>query len=208
MLFYPLIGLLIGCFLVVFSFLFSATSINLQAALVLTLWVIITGGLHLDGLADCADGWAGGLGNPQRSLEIMKDPNSGAIAVVVLILVLLLKWAALSNLLIQESWVILMIIPVLGRGAILALMLSSSYVSPSGLGEKLNSHLPKKVASVILLVCVACGFYVVGFWAMLFATIMLFLIRFLAIQRLKGVTGDVYGATVELIEMVLLITVV
>ncbi|NOQ36383.1 MAG: adenosylcobinamide-GDP ribazoletransferase [Methylococcaceae bacterium] len=208
-LFYPVIGLFIGGFLALVAFLLQGNAISLQAAILLTFWVLITGGLHLDGLADCADGWAGGLGNPQRSLEIMKDPASGAIAVVVLILVLLLKWTALSSLLEQdEGFSQLIIIPALGRSAILALMLSSPYVSPNGLGEKLIRYLPKTAAALVLSTMLALGFYIVGFWALFYAGLMLLAIRFLAHQRLGGVTGDVYGAAVELLEMVLLIAVV
>lgn len=207
-LFYPLIGLLIGSFLAFIAFLLQNSSVSLQAAVLLTFWVLITGGLHLDGLADCADGWAGGLGSSQRSLEIMKDPNSGAIAIVMLILVLLLKWSALSSLLEQKIFFpVLIIIPALGRSAILALMLSCQYVSSNGLGEKLNLYLPKTAAKIILLVSIIAGIYFLGFFTILMASLMLLAIGFLAKQRLGGITGDVYGAAVELLEVVLLTTV-
>ena len=208
-LFYPLVGLIIGCFLVLIVLLLPENSVNLQAALILTFWVLITGGLHLDGLADCADAWAGSLDNPQRSLEIMKDPRSGAIAVVTLILVLLLKWVALSELLRQQiSLSHLIIIPILGRCAILGLMLSTHYVSRDGLGKKLNAYLPKVTATVILLISMVIGFYIMGYKSLIFAVLIIFSIRFLSQQRLGGVTGDVYGASVELVETGLLIAIV
>jgi adenosylcobinamide-GDP ribazoletransferase len=69
----------------------------LHAALLLTVWVLLSGGLHLDGLADSADAWLGGFGDRERTLTIMKDPRSGPIAVVVLVLVLLLKFCALAG---------------------------------------------------------------------------------------------------------------
>lgn len=208
-LFYPLVGLIIGCFLVLIVLLLPENSVNLQAALILTFWVLMTGGLHLDGLADCADAWAGSLDNPQRSLEIMKDPRSGAIAVVTLILVLLLKWTALSELLRQQDFLShLIIIPVLGRCAILGLMLSTDYVSRDGLGEKLNAYLPKAAAIAILLISMMIGFYVIGYGSLIFAVLIIYSIRFLSQQRLGGVTGDVYGASVELVETGLLIAVV
>jgi len=208
-LFYPLVGLIIGYFLALVVVLLPVNSVNLQATIILTFWVLMTGGLHLDGLADCADAWAGSLDNPQRSLEIMKDPRSGAIAVVTLILVLLLKWTALSELLRQQDFLSrLIIIPVLGRCAILSLMLSTNYVSHHGLGEKLNTYLPKAAAMAILLVSMMIGFYVIGYGSLIFAVFIIFFIRFLAQQRLGGVTGDVYGASVELVETGVLIAVV
>ena len=83
LLWYPLVGLLIGGLLVMLAAVLSDISLLLRAALVLTAWVAITGALHLDGLADSADAWMGGLGNRERTLAIMNDPYCGPGAVVV-----------------------------------------------------------------------------------------------------------------------------
>ncbi|MCK4492656.1 MAG: adenosylcobinamide-GDP ribazoletransferase [Methylococcales bacterium] len=208
-LFYPLVGAVIGSTLTLITLLSPYFSNNIQAAIVLSCWVLMTGGLHLDGLADCADGWAGGLNDRAKTLKIMKDPHIGSFAVVVLILVLSLKWIALSELLAQkDDPLILIMIPVLGRNAILLLMATSPYASPNGLAENLNKYFPKKEALIILFLCGIIGLYSVGFWAISGAILLIFLIRFLAQQRLKGVTGDVYGASVELVETFLLLTVI
>ncbi len=208
-LYYPLIGLVIGGFLSLIPLLAPNLSVNIQAALLLSFWVLITGGLHLDGLADCADGWAGGLNNRTKTLKIMKDPHIGALAVVILILVLGTKWVALSELLAQKNhFFSLIIIPILGRSSILLLMATSPYTSPNGLAENLNKYFPKKEAFIILFLCTILGFYSVGFWAVLWAIMLIFSIRFLAQQRLGGVTGDVYGASVELVETILLLAVI
>ncbi len=102
---YPAVGLLIGCLLWGLQYLLQLLLPqlwSLQAALILTGWCLITGGLHLDGLADSADAWLGGLGDRQRTLELMKDPTCGSAAVLVLVLVLLIKFSALQ-LLISSS---------------------------------------------------------------------------------------------------------
>src|SRR5690606_7673193 len=99
LLWYPLVGLLLGGLLLALHGLLGATPALLQAAILLAVWAGLSGGLHLDGLADSADAWVGGLGDRERTLAIMKDPRSGPIAVVVLLLVLLLKFAALAVLL-------------------------------------------------------------------------------------------------------------
>lgn len=208
-LFYPLVGIIIGCFLNLMVVLLPMSDVNIKAAIILTAWVAITGGLHLDGLGDCADAWAGGFNNPERSLALMKDPHSGVIAIVVLILVLLLKWTALSHLLAQKQVLIpLMIIPALGRSAILGLMLTSPYVSHQGLGEKLTQSLPKKLALSILVFTVILASYYLSVWALLGAVIMVMAIRHVSHQRLAGVTGDVYGASVELVEVTVLIAII
>lgn len=69
----------------------------MRAALLLVFWVLATGALHLDGLADSADAWVGGLGDRERTLAIMKDPCCGPAAVVALVVVLLVKFAALAQ---------------------------------------------------------------------------------------------------------------
>jgi len=204
-LFYPVIGLLISAILIAFISILPPENTALNAALLLSLWVLITGGLHLDGLADCSDAWAGGLNNKDRTLAIMKDPAAGPIAVIILALILLLKWTSLQSLLNHESYIIPIIIaPILGRVSILILMLTSPYVSEKGLGSIMLKHLPKRIAQIIVI-----SFLIPCLWYQPLPTLMalafIFLIRHLAIQRIQGVTGDVFGASVEIIETSLLV---
>ena len=86
---YPLVGALFGLLLWGLNGLLGNAPLMLHAALLLTAWVLLSGGLHLDGLADSADAWLGGFGDRERTLSIMKDPRSGPIAVVTLVLVML-----------------------------------------------------------------------------------------------------------------------
>jgi adenosylcobinamide-GDP ribazoletransferase len=124
----------------------------LHAALLLTVWVLLSGALHLDGLADSADAWLGGFGDRERTLTIMKDPRSGPIAVVTLVLVLLLKFAALLALIEQQHALALIIVPLLGRSALLGLFLTTPYVRAGGLGQALADHLPRSAGKQVLAV--------------------------------------------------------
>lgn len=207
-LYYPLVGFVIGVLLSILALLLSGSPDMLAAAVVLSAWVGLTGGLHLDGLADCADAWVGGLGSRQRSLQIMKDPAAGPIAVMALLLVLLLKWAAVLVLIQQNNLICLMLAPLLGRSAILVLMLSTPYVSPRGLAEKILQHLPFSDARWVLLISLAFAGMIMGWFNVLLAGFLLLWIRYAAITRLGGVTGDVYGAAVELVETAVLLAVV
>jgi adenosylcobinamide-GDP ribazoletransferase len=204
-LYYPLVGLLIGVGLFLLSSALSPVAVPVQAALLLVFWVLITGGLHLDGLADCADAWAGGLSSPQRSLEIMKDPAAGPIAVLSLVLLLLLKWTVLVELLAKSQLTGLILTPMLGRCAILALMLSTPYLRKDGLGSVLSQVLPTTAAKIILFHGLLLGAYSLGLMPIIFASLMLLWLRKLALHRLGGVTGDVYGAAVELVEVAVLV---
>ncbi len=148
LLFYPLVGLLFGLILYALNLLLVGAPMLLHAALLLTVWVLLSGALHLDGLADSADAWLGGFGDRERTLTIMKDPCSGPIAVVTLVLVLLLKFAALLALIEQGHTLALIIVPVLGRAALLGLFLTTPYVRAGGLGQALADHLPRKAGVV------------------------------------------------------------
>ena len=217
LLYYPLVGLLLGFLLAVFTWFAQAVlspfslQLLLLAALVLTLWVVLTGALHLDGLADCADAWMGGLGSKQRTLELMKDPTSGPIAVTVVVLVLLIKFAALAALLAHASLWLLLIAPFIARLSVLALMLTTPYVRPQGLGEVLSKHFPRQEAKIVVAIA-AVIFLFLNFSqalpVMIIAVLALFVLRLMMMSRLNGSTGDTIGATVEIIEAVCLIMLV
>lgn len=198
---YPLVGLLIGALLAALQFVISPSDPLLQAALLLMTWVLLTGGLHLDGLADSADAWVGGHGDRQRTLDIMKDPRSGPAAVSAVVLVLLLKFAALTVLLKANAWPALLAAPLLGRASLLGLLLSTPYVRAGGMGAAIAGHLPRKAALILLLAtALGIGFVVDGWKALLAVLVIGFLLRRMFLARLGGTTGDTLGASVELTE--------
>ena len=210
LLFYPLVGLLIGVGLFIAQYFLATTPLLLQAALLLTLWVGISGGLHLDGLADSADAWVGGLGDKQRTLDIMKDPRCGPMAVLVLVLVLLLKFAALVALLEQQASALLILIPWLARWTVPLLLLTTPYVRPGGLGQTLAEHVPRAQLPWVLaahaLAMLVLGW--AGVWALLVAGLGFVYLRRVMMQRLGGTTGDTAGALLELMECGLLLVLV
>ncbi|UVJ42887.1 adenosylcobinamide-GDP ribazoletransferase [Pseudomonas sp. LS1212] len=209
LLYYPLVGLLFGLLLWVLDQLLGGAPVLLHAALLLSAWVMLSGGLHLDGLADSADAWLGGFGDRQRTLEIMKDPRSGPIAVVTLVLVLLLKFCALLALIEAQQGIALILAPVIGRAAMLGLFLSTPYVRAGGLGQALSAHLPRNPAHgvllVVVLVCVALAGWP-GAWAVVTAGVVFFWLRHLMLRRLGGTTGDTAGALLELLELAVLLS--
>lgn len=208
LLFYPLVGLLFGATLWVFNWLLLGTPALLHAALLLSVWVLLSGGLHLDGLADSADAWLGGFGDRERTLTIMKDPRSGPIAVVTLVLVLLLKFTALLALIEQSHSLALIIVPLIGRSALLGLFLTTSYVRAGGLGQALADHLPrsagKQVLAVSALACVLIA-GLSGVLAVLLAALGFAWLRQVMLRRLGGTTGDTAGAMLELLEVAVLV---
>lgn len=204
LLFYPLVGLLFGLLLWLASLLLQGTPAPLHAALLLTVWVLLSGALHLDGLADSADAWLGGFGDRERTLQIMKDPRSGPIAVVTLVLVLLLKFCALWVLVEQGIGAQLLLAPLIGRAAMLGLFLCTPYVRPGGLGQALAEHLPRRAVGWVLL---GSGLFclVLGGWVVVLALAMFAWLRHLICRRLGGTTGDTAGALLELLELAVIL---
>ncbi len=208
LLFYPLVGLLFGVLLWGCDSLLGASPLLLHAALLLALWVLLSGALHLDGLADSADAWLGGFGDRERTLTIMKDPRSGPIAVVTLILVLLLKFTALLALVQAGQSMALLLAPLIGRAAMLGLFLCTPYVRAGGLGQALAQHLPRRAGRMVLVLSgLACVLLAgkQGALALLLAAVVFFWLRGLMVRRLGGTTGDTAGALLELLELAVLV---
>ncbi|WP_277962319.1 adenosylcobinamide-GDP ribazoletransferase [Pseudomonas sp. RIT-To-2] len=206
---YPLVGLLFGGLLWALNLVLAGTPALLHAALLLAAWVLLSGGLHLDGLADSADAWLGGFGDRARTLEIMKDPRSGPIAVVTLVLVLLLKFCALLAVVDGGHAQVLLIAPLLGRASLLGLFLTTPYVRAGGLGQALADHLPRAAGRGVLLVSVAACWLLAGFKGLAMVAVAVLIGAWLRRQmcrRLGGTTGDTAGALLELLEMAVLVS--
>lgn len=212
-LFYPVVGLLIGALLVLvlglLQPLWQSEAYLLHGALLITCWVIISGALHLDGLTDSADAWLGGFGDRERTLAIMKDPYAGPAGVTAVIVILLLKFAALSELT-WALWLPLLIIPVLARLQVLLLFLTTAYVRPGGMGSAATEYLPRKAAWLWLLLIVAVVILFVDTgWMLITGMLLTFVVlRAIMQQRLGGTTGDTAGALIEITEATLLCLVV
>lgn len=209
MLFYPVIGLMIGGVLwLVASYV--QLPMMLLSCVVMVVWVWLTGGLHLDGLADTADAWVGGFGDRQRTLTIMKDPNTGAMGVMAIVLCLALKWAAVYCLLELDAVLALLFVPMLGRMSALALFATTPYVRQHGLGSALQD-VPKYLLWLVMLGFGAAVFalswqmalVMIGVWA-----VMLAWLRWRFVGRIGGITGDTVGASIEVVEVAMLVAVV
>ena len=208
---YPWVGAIVGALLCALAWALQSAPPLLASALILLAWVLLTGALHLDGLADSADAWIGGMGataqaRRERTLSIMKDPRSGPAGVVALVLVLLLKFAALASLP-APAWPALLLAPTLARATLTLAFLSTPYVRGGGLGSGLVA-VPRVAAIVSLLMAVgACAF---AGWrgglAVAVAALTFALWRRACLRRLQGMTGDTCGALAEIVEAVVLVS--
>ena len=204
---FPLVGLLLGAMLVAVDWLARAAfPVAVATALVLLAGVVLTGALHLDGLADTADGLFGGH-TPEQRLEIMKDSRTGSFGVVAVVLALLLQYAALVGLDGRPRGATLLATPVLARfGVVLALTVFPS-ARPSGLGHIYRQNAtpnPLVLATGAVLLVIAVPGVVLLVWTAVAAVLTLMGGAF-ASRRLGGLTGDIYGALVVLVESAVLL---
>lgn len=205
------VGLIIGGILLltyyVSSWLFEEAH-SLIAAILLIKWVAITGALHLDGLGDSADAWLGGYGDKAKTLAIMKDPTSGPAAIVWIVLVLLLKFAALTTIVEHGAITALIAAPVIARLAGMILLMSTPYQRDKGLATPLVENINKN--AVYIQVLLATGLIILvgganGFYAILLASACGFYARHLMMTRIQGTTGDTTGALIEWAEAISLL---
>jgi adenosylcobinamide-GDP ribazoletransferase len=205
---FPPVGLALGAVLLaVDRALRLAFSPLLSALLVLSVWKVATGGIHLDGLADCVDG-LGGRDGPHR-LAIMRDSRIGAFGAVGLIVYFLTALLALSD------------IPVLARGRVLLLAPTVGRLAPLLIGSRFSAARPAQGAGAAflgtmspwagpahLVLVSALSAWLVGPWGAaltLGALLAVFLWSAFLVRRLGGLTGDVLGSSVELAELAVLL---
>ncbi|MDF2683341.1 MAG: cobS [Brevibacillus sp.] len=206
--YYPAVGILIGVVLCgvhqAALYLFSPL---LAAVLTLVIWVYITGGLHLDGWMDLADGL--GSSRPREQvLAIMKDSRVGAMGALAAILLLLLKTVALAELT-RPEWVLLLFVPFAARTHVLLSIRLWPYLSAEkGIGKGISEGLSSLSIWLGYVILVAAG-WLLGGWAAVTAIVisMLFALWFsrAVAGKLGGLNGDCYGAVIESSEAVMLL---
>ncbi|HEY3233120.1 MAG TPA: adenosylcobinamide-GDP ribazoletransferase [Polyangiaceae bacterium] len=182
---------------------------SLLAVGLVALLALLSGGLHLDGLADVFDGLGGGRGERERMLVIMRDSHIGAHGAAALVLLLLTKATAVYELLRAHAIWGLLCAPVVARWAAVPLVIFFPYARPHGLGRAMAVHGRARdlvLATVVAAACVAwvgVRVFVPTASALAIAVGLAFLMR----RRLGGLTGDVYGAAIELAEVAFFVAV-
>ncbi len=208
---YPVIGCLIGGLLVlcdtVLSLAFEPMVENLLLLLIL---VGTTGALHQDGLADTLDGIAGGR-KPAERLSIMRDPHIGAIGTIGLILDLALRYAGLVALPSSVRLSVLLCLPAVGRWAMVVGAWGTPYArAEGGLAAPFLRELTwRQVLGATAVLLAVVGWAVGPIGALLGCGLAALMARGVARSAralLGGTTGDVLGATNELVEILFLLT--
>jgi len=197
--FYPAVGFLLGSILyIVVDFLTPFMGYEHSLMVIFALWVVLTGALHLDGLSDTIDGL---FVDKKRALEVMKDPHIGGMGMIFSVVFLMLKASALLS---MGLVFLLPVILLLSRFMVVVAIFFFGYITPQGMGSLAKeefSFLEFLIASAYVIGCVV--YFDVWQLACVALGTML-LLSFGFTKRYGGFNGDMYGFSIEVVELVLL----
>jgi adenosylcobinamide-GDP ribazoletransferase len=208
---FPVIGVAIGLVLAALSVALSygRAAPPLASFLLVAAWAALSGGLHLDGLADSADGlflW----GDAERRLTAMRDPHVGSFGVLALVVVVLGKFAVLTTLMGPRRTLALLGAASVSRTVILVAAGLAPYARRAGTGRTIVEATTVIDSLWSVVAALALGAVLggeVGLLASVSALLVAWGLTLLASRRLGGVTGDILGAIVELGELVYLVAI-
>lgn len=205
-LYFPLVGLLLGTAIVLIDRIASSLFPPLLASATTIVALIgFSGGLHMDGLGDTADGFFSSRPR-HRILEIMKDSHVGAMAVIATVCLIALKITALASIPAQFRLSVLFLMPLAGRCALVAHLAVLNYARPEGgLATVFTQNRKKSDAVVALAVLGVAGWSAGGQWGLMaagFAILGTVLFSLWSHRKIGGFTGDTLGACCEIAELI------
>lgn len=209
--FFPLIGALVGVLWYLLYLVLGSFSVVFSSVILMLLSVIISGGIHLDGLIDTCDAMFS-YGDKQKKLEILKDPRTGAFGVIGAISYFLLLFASYNELL-SLNINLVYLVPfafVLSRAVGAFCMLTVKSAKSTGLGASFAKSSDTRVNQRALILWVLIGFGFLIYFNLIFAVVILavlalflaFFIRYIC-KEFGGITGDLTGFIIMMIELII-----
>jgi adenosylcobinamide-GDP ribazoletransferase len=207
--YFPLVGLLLGG--VLFGLYYGLMYIlpeQLVTILILLVLAIMTGAHHLDGLADTFDGITGSKPR-ERRLEIMSDSRTGAIGVVAVIFLVIIKYVALLSAI--DPLTALLLMTVLSRWVVVCAIFFFPYAKQAGMGLLFKQGVRWYTLVIATILSLTISLVLLQWWGIILTIALLLVVTGIAIffnRRLGGLTGDCYGAIIELSEAITLISII
>jgi len=215
--YFPVVGFMIGLILVFADQVFSWITLphTIANALLLLISVLVTGALHIDGLADTFDGIMGGHDRATR-LAIMKDSRIGTAGVLGIVFALLLKYLCFNSLDLfgAEKNAALLTMPILSRWSQTLMVYRADYSREQGLGKAFVGHLRSSGLAAVSAVAIGLTAWVLvrdlrtailALAAVIGTVIFTELGKSYMVRKIGGVTGDVIGAVTEMNEVLVLL---
>jgi adenosylcobinamide-GDP ribazoletransferase len=209
---FPIVGFLLGAALAGEDWLLTHVFAQVIRSVVIVISLtIVTGAVHLDGLADTADALGAGR-NRDRALDILRDSRVGTFGASAIFFDLTLKILALSTLAGHRRYTALIVAPMLARWAMLLVAWGLPYLREAGAGSTLLANENKQgssrtafVAVFTIVVMLMLGEFHASALASVIAIAIVYALRLFYRRWLGGVTGDLIGAGGELVEIAVLI---
>ncbi len=202
--YFPLVGLLVGACLCLCVWLLGPFLPPFAlAAVLVVVQVLLTGGLHLDGLMDTCDGLFGGSSR-ERKLEIMRDSRVGSFGVLAAACLLLLRYTFFASFSPHVLWIALLLIGPVARWTMVLAMRIYPSARQTGLGAAVQQTVTDRrviVAGLLSLGCVLLVGRLIGLGVWITGSITALLIGLWVTRKLGGLTGDIYGAIEEITEV-------
>jgi len=204
---FPAVGFMLGAALCgedwLLAYVFGQV---MRSVLVILSLTMITGAVHLDGLADTADALGAGR-DRERALAIMRDSRLGTFGAIAVFFDLTLKILALSTLAGSRRYDALLLAPTLARLAMVAIPYGMNYLREQGAGSALLASYSFDRKVVVGLIVIALAMVFADFKIVLVAIAVMLATRWFYLRWLGGVTGDLIGAGGELVEIAVLVAV-
>lgn len=197
---FPAVGLVVGLVIAGISYPAAMLGPWIGAVAGLASWVMVTGGLHLDGLADLVDARGAEHGDRTRFLEVLADPHIGSFGVMAIGLQLIAKLVLLEALIAQQHWLSLIFVPFAAR---LGPLIWARQLPPlhKGLGARFSNVVGLSHILIWLLALAGAALLLPALW---FAPVLALAGSHWFRTRVGGISGDCHGAGIELSETALL----
>ena len=219
--FFPMVGAILGIFyaaiLATINFFTAGNLPIFTGAVGFSLMIVLTGGIHCDGLMDSADGLFSGR-EREKILQIMKDSRAGSFGVVAMILIAAIEISTLAELAKLSTWFLGTAIysaPIIGRLMMVVTIGAFPYARAEGMGKAFANFTTRRtiifaagetILFLLPLIFLSKIFFLCAAAATLTALIVTIKFSRFSTKKIGGVTGDIYGAVTTLAEMFALIT--
>ena len=214
--YFPSVGLVLGILIYIVGYVsLMLFDPFISSILIVLSLVILTGGLHIDGVGDTFDAIYS-YRDKDRMLEIMKDSRLGTNSLLAIIFLILLKIGFVMNLIYIDLLPLVILMPVLGRQGVLALMYKTITPREKGMG---NLFIGKASIYDLLISLVSTLIFMAGV-VLIFKTPILNIVMSIPVvyifnilfkkhiyKKIDGITGDILGCSIELNELIYLITI-
>jgi adenosylcobinamide-GDP ribazoletransferase len=199
--YFPLVGLILGLILAGFNFVLNLLLPHAVVNILLViLMALLSGGLHLDGLADTLDGMAGHR-TPEQRLEIMRDSRIGGFGALGLALFLIAEYVTLNSIPQENIPQTLVLSAVLSRWAMVTAIHVYPYARSTGLGKAFKDAVNWQqfiLATLVTLILAVVLYRITGLVIIAGVWVVLNLVAVYLKRQLGGLTGDTYGAINEI----------